>query len=817
MSTSSQRLGKYELQELLGRGGMAEVWKALDTQLHRYVAIKILHANLQTDPDFISRFAHEAQMVAALRHPNIVQIYDFHISEQTGSGGTIAYMVMEYIEGDTLAHYIHETSEQQKFPPAADIVRLFTPISLALDYAHQQGTIHRDIKPANILLDKSHKTRNPMGEPILSDFGLAKLLTAPSQTIAGMVFGTPLYISPEQVQNYPISNRTDLYSLGIILYEIFTGVTPFRGEGVRVMMQHVTYEPTQPQLVNPNLSPAVSAFLLKCIAKDPQDRFPSAAAMIAALALALHLPIPQDIKEALSLSDNMAMPTYEDLSPGGSPDAGIASASSYATQIAVAEHDNIIPVKNDDAIAQPAMRGEGIGGALVLPDSETQLTAPDKNDAVSVPESFFAKQTIPPHSNAEPTLRNDSPFLQQPTMVTPMPPVFSPSAPERQKRRGLRVVLAAILIFLLLGAGLGTYLLYTLHQTGPTTNTSTVFGQAYFVSSGKATNQNAIPFSNDEFQIDLSNIPNPQSGKSYYAWLLPDNNQGEAAPLLLGKLPVNNGTVHFLYTGNSQHANLLATTSRFLITEEDANVMPTIPTPDLTAWRYYDILPQTPAAGQPFSLLDHLRHLLADDPDLVKLQLQGGLDTWAYRNTNKIQQWASNAQNDWNTKDFASLHHFVVAMLDYLDGSTQVQQDVPPGTPLAANQQFSQIGMLELNAGQNPPGYLYHIALHLNGVLASPGSTQYQRNLAIQINTGINNVKGWLGQVRADAIQLAHMDDTHLALSSSLTLLNDMVTQAHNAYMGITNSSTGQVQQGMSQIYVNAQRLATFSVTAYKK
>src|SRR5581483_923762 len=197
---------------------------------HRYVAIKILHANLQADPGFISRFAHEAQMVAALRHPNIVQIYDFYISEQPEADKTVAYMVMEYIEGGTLADYIHAPSGQQQFPPAADIVRLFTPISLALDYAHQHGTIHRDIKPANILLDKSHRTRNPMGEPILSDFGLAKLLTAPSQTIAGMVFGTPLYISPEQVQNQPISDRTDLYSLCIILYEIFTGVTPYRGE-----------------------------------------------------------------------------------------------------------------------------------------------------------------------------------------------------------------------------------------------------------------------------------------------------------------------------------------------------------------------------------------------------------------------------------------------------------------------------------------------------------------------------------------------------------------------------------------------------------
>ncbi|HVB20831.1 MAG TPA: serine/threonine-protein kinase [Ktedonobacteraceae bacterium] len=809
MSTASQRLGKYELRELLGRGGMAEVWKAFDTQLHRYVAIKILHTNLQTDPGFIARFAHEAQIVAALRHPNIVQIYDFHISEQPESDNTIAYMVMEYIEGNTLAHYIHETSEQQHFPPAADIVRLFTPISLALDYAHQQGTIHRDIKPANILLDHRHKTRNPMGEPILSDFGLAKLLTAPSQTLAGMVFGTPLYISPEQVQNQPISDRTDLYSLGIILYEIFTGVTPYRGDGVRTMLQHVTHEPPEPRLINPNLSPTVSAFLLKSIAKEPQNRFPSASAMTAALASALHLPIPEDLQEMLSLKNDSAMPVYENPSSNGSPDADVSWGTSYATQLTGS------PVNGDNAPMQPVMEADSMGGTFALPDSETHLITSEKNDRGSAPESLFAKQTIPPLSNPKPEVRSSPPLRQQPPM-TPMPPVFSPpAAPEHQKRRRLRIVLAAILVCVLLGAGLGTYFLYTTHHTSATITTSTVFGQAYFVSSGKV-NQQAIPYGNDEFQIDLSNIPNPSPGKSYYAWLEPDNIHGDMDSLLLGRLPLNHGTIHFLYTGDNQHSNLLATYSRFLITEENATIMPSIPTPDLTAWRYYAALPQTPAPRETYSLLDHLRHLLSDDPDLVKLGLRGGLDTWAYRNTNRIQQWASSAQSDWHTQDFTSLHRFVVLILDYVDGSTMVQHDVPPGTPLVADPKFSQVGMLELNAGQNPPAYLYHIATHLNGVLTSPGSTTYQRNLAIQINTGINNVNGWLRQVRSDAIQLVKMDDAHLALSSSLALLNDMATQAHNAYMGRNGPSAGQVQQGMSQIYVNAQRLATFSVTAYK-
>src|SRR5712692_6594511 len=153
MSIRPRRLGKYELQEQLGSGGMAEVWKALDTQLQRYVAIKLLHANLQEDPHFIARFEREAQLIASLHHPNIVQIHDFQTASSQEEG-TIAYMVMEYIEGPTLADYIQHTSAQRKFPSPAEIVHLFTPICLAVDYAHQQGVIHRDLKPANILLDK---------------------------------------------------------------------------------------------------------------------------------------------------------------------------------------------------------------------------------------------------------------------------------------------------------------------------------------------------------------------------------------------------------------------------------------------------------------------------------------------------------------------------------------------------------------------------------------------------------------------------------------------------------------------------------------
>src|SRR5947209_4700486 len=182
MSSGQRRLGKYELKERLGRGGMAEVWKALDTQLQRIVAIKFLHTDLRADPDFMTRFVREAQAIASLRHPNIVQIHDFQASTEPDN---TAYMVMNYIEGPTLAEYIRNTSRIGMFPSLSDIVHLFVSISSAIDYAHRRGMIHRDIKPTNIMLDRRHSPGQPIGKPILMDFGIVKLLGTSANTLTG--------------------------------------------------------------------------------------------------------------------------------------------------------------------------------------------------------------------------------------------------------------------------------------------------------------------------------------------------------------------------------------------------------------------------------------------------------------------------------------------------------------------------------------------------------------------------------------------------------------------------------------------------------
>ena len=768
-----RRLGKYEIREPLGHGGMAEVWQAFDTQLRRNVAIKVMHPNLATDPEFVTRFTREAQTVAALRHPNIVRIYDFHAGDQSErdlsepGDGAVAYMVMEYIQGQTLAQYLRGASRADGLSAPAAIIRLFTPICLALDYAHQQSVIHRDIKPANILLDERNTARNPMGEPILSDFGLAKMLAGGTATITGSLIGTPLYMSPEQIQDKPLTDRSDLYSLGAVLYEVCAGAPPFDGDSVAgIILRHINEPPPAPDQLNPQLPSAVADVLVKSLAKDPSQRYPSASAFLAALAEAFGTSVPEEIS---------AMAALRALSPHAAATIPAAREDSEAT---------ILPQGSPAA-------------SLTVPASGLAATEP------AMPPSPPARTPPAPATPASETALSRISARMA-------------AAPEAVRSlRGPRLALAIGLVCALLASGLGGFI-YLTHR-GAAAAVSPAVGQVYFVNSGQA-NAQASAGINDELQITLRDIPAPQQGKSYYAWLLPDLRQSEAPDVLLGKLSVQRGAINFLYPGDSQHTDLLAITSRFLITEETANVTPDIPTPDLSAWRYYAQLPQTPASGQKYSLLDHLRHLLAKDPDLEAAHLHGGLVIWAFRDTRQVNQWAVTARDDWNAQDYYGVRERAIAMLDYLDGSANVARDVPAGTPILADSHIAQVGLLEFDpAHQNPPGYLYHIDLHLNGVLQAPGATSAQRAEATKIAAGLSNVKLALTQARKDATSLASMSDSQLAQPATLSLINDLVSVTTSAYQGQTNSTPNQTAVGMSQIYPEIQQLAAFTVTAYAK
>src|SRR5437588_1735338 len=285
MGMNQRRLGKYELQEPLGPGAVGEIWKAFNTQQRRYVTIKIIPVNAQTSDDFTPRFYREAQILAELRHPNIVSIQDFHMSQS----GSEAYIIMDYVEGSSLADYLSTTTHIGKIPPPTEIVRLLAPIADALDYAHKHNIIHGALRPAAILLGKVDATSPSPGEPKLTDFGLnhiQNLLALPPDRLS--------YISPEIAQGYASTNRSDLYSLGVILYEMCTGALPFHGDtSSDILMQHIHGTPTSPALINPHIPPALTAVIMRCLSRDPAARYATATAMVTAVAKALNISLPE--------------------------------------------------------------------------------------------------------------------------------------------------------------------------------------------------------------------------------------------------------------------------------------------------------------------------------------------------------------------------------------------------------------------------------------------------------------------------------------------------------------------------------------------
>lgn len=830
MNPNAQHLGKYELQELLGQGGMAEVRKALDTQLRRHVAIKFLRADFQSDPNFITRFEREAQVIASLHHPNIVRIYDFHVSQPTESDEFLCYMVMEYIEGQTLAHYIRKTSHLKEFPPANEILHLFTSVSKAIDYAHQKSMLHRDIKPSNILLDtqsSKHASGESyvMGEPILSDFGIVKLLGAPSSTLTNAWLGTPHYISPELIMGHPGDERSDIYSLGVILYEVCTGIFPFTGENVHsIMMQHVYSMPTPPVLVNPNISPPLSAVILRSLAKDPRARFSSASDFALALTEALTNTHTKDLNRTY-LTDKALNASASNIPPHLTPP--------FSNALSSPPHPDAMPASQDISLSEngqspPLTPPSGPAHSSLLTDSRPDMLLFEH--VAPIPSS-------PSSANISPVPRNSGCSVDgQATVLMPgthssfiedakssrswLKSLTSSSSPGTKRLERWRIALVSLLIILVAGASLSALFLFPQKPSLPAAPSSQISGRAFFVNSGQISELNNRGI-NDELEIDLQNVRVPPPDKSYYAWLEPDKGMNMVKPIFLGTLQVNREEVHFLYPGDQQHTNLLESMSRFLITEEEANSSPAIPSPDTSTWRYYAEIPQ-PAAPDAnsnmnsmsnLSVLAHIRHLLAESPELKKVGLLGGLDTWLFRNTQKILEWSASARDEWQSNEIPLMYRQIVRILDYLDGASFVQRDAP-NVPIMAVPRLSQIGLLDLSQ-QLAPSLLYLIDFHLNALTQSLNFTVEQRALASQIDRAVKNIISWLNKVRQDAIQLVKLSFSQLAQPSSLPILDDMATQALNAFSGRENPSTGTIEGGVIQVHYTIQHLATLNIKSY--
>lgn len=269
------RLGSYQIIEAIGAGGMARIYKGVHTELNRFAAIKVVNWGLQEDPEFTERFRREAQAIASLRHPNIVQIFDFGKYEHG------YFMAMEFIDGGDLAYLLRRYRRDHALLPQSQVIQIIHDIAAALDYAHKHGVIHRDVKPSNIMV-------NQEGQSILTDFGLVMLQTRQSQVTMGSIFGTPHYIAPEQaISSAAAVPASDIYSLGVILYEVTTGQLPFDDESpLSVALKHVSELPTPPTQINPDLSPEIEEIILKALSKQPVDRFSTATELAAALTAA---------------------------------------------------------------------------------------------------------------------------------------------------------------------------------------------------------------------------------------------------------------------------------------------------------------------------------------------------------------------------------------------------------------------------------------------------------------------------------------------------------------------------------------------------
>ena len=318
-----RKLGKYTLEARLGEGGMAAVYQSQHPQFHRPVAIKILPPTIGQDPSFHARFEREGRMIASLNHSSIIRVYD--IDEADG----LFYMVMDLLPGGTLEARLREGGLDRRW--SVDVI---VKMAEALDYAHAHGVIHRDIKPSNILLDAESR-------PVLADFGIARMAQAegdPNLTAAGMVMGTPAYMAPEQLSGGQLDARSDIYALGVVLYQLLAGRAPFTGDTMAVVTAHLTKQPQALRELVSDLPPALDAVVLQALAKQPEHRFKSAGVFAQALRSAAD-DLEPGLVRISSAARALAAPTFSGvtLSPvqtGAGQTVAAAPAQTAGQQVA---------------------------------------------------------------------------------------------------------------------------------------------------------------------------------------------------------------------------------------------------------------------------------------------------------------------------------------------------------------------------------------------------------------------------------------------------------------------------------------------------
>ncbi len=570
---------------------------------------------------------------------------------------------------------------------------------------------------------------------------------------------------------------------------------PFQGKSpTDVMMQHSSMTPIIPSSVNTHVPPALDQVIMRGLAKDPTQRFSSAATMTVAVAHALGVPAPTILGQQQDTSEEQDPPTRVTLSStpasSGQPPTG----------------------------STPWWQGPASGSQYV-PGWPSIRTGQTGGIAPVTPGLTPSPQSMPKEAHL---------------ITTPAQQIHSPK-PQRRRSGRIATLIAIVVIVCIIG-GLAIVFIPGLFLS------NSIIGQAFYTSSGQITPGTAQGIA-DQMQIDLHNVPSPQAGKSYYVWLLADkvkvgSDQDLTGPppihpplLLTNNLPVNNGNIHFFYPGDAHHNNLLSETSRLLITEENTSQKPSAPSSDRSTWRYFAMIPQQPIPGDPTQLnaINHIRHLFYNGSHIKELALPGGLDFWASRNTEKVLEWSVAARDDWygadtTTAQIQLMQPLFIRILDYLDGEQNVHIDVPPGTPLLTDPTQASVALLTVdplrqggaNLTTNPQGYIDHIELHVNQIARAPDVSSDMRLEASQILIASQNAGKWLSNARKDAVALFAMsnnDPIQLQQSQAGQLLDDMVNQATCAYIGQLDPVTNQIHPGLIQAHYEIQKLAVLNIT----
>lgn len=471
------------------------------------------------------------------------------------------------------------------------------------------------------------------------------------------------------------------------------------------------------------------------------------------------------------------------------------------------------PLQQPPRVSQPNL-------PPVIPSRHPPVTAPQQQSplATQTAARIPNRQSSLAAPQAEPIIPTRQAPVTAPSQQPPLP-VATPPKPRPKRLPTLLTVITGALILAIIGSFL--IFSHSFQSMAVQTPAPTSVGRLSFISSGQV-NESTSQGIADQVVLDVHSLPNPSANKKYYAWLLGDKNQNDPTSVALGALNLSNGNAHLMYPGDSQHSNLLLTTSRVLLTEEDATITPMSPSMDTHSWRYYGEFSSTPIKApdnvKNYSYLDHLRHLLASDPTLNEMELPGGLNNWLYRNASKIVEWSGSMRETWeDTKDSAFIRRQTMRVLAYLDGTTFLYKDLPPKSPLLVNERLARVGLLEVNGpNQEPPSYMAHIDHHLRGLLQADDASAPLRKQMNDLTTSMNDINSWLSQVRGDAQKIVKMSDAQIKQPMTLMLINDMIANSTHAFAGQLDPSTNQMRQGVLWLHDHMQSLATLDLTPIK-